>query len=66
MPYPPNFMEQTPCLEVTISSASHQIPQHFMEPEHSLPYSQEPTTCLYPVPDESKPMLSHPISLDLF
>ena len=32
---------------------------HFMEPEGSLPYSQVPTTCLYPEPDQSTP---HPPS----
>ena len=26
-----------------------------MEPEGSLPYSQEPATCLYPEPDLSSP-----------
>jgi hypothetical protein len=33
-----------------------------MEPEGSLPLSEEPTTCVYPEPDESKPY-PHPISL---
>jgi hypothetical protein len=30
-----------------------------MEPEGSLPYSQEPSTDLYPEPDQSNPY--HPI-----
>jgi hypothetical protein len=30
-----------------------------MEPQGSLPYSQEPTTSLYPEPDQSSPF--HPI-----
>jgi hypothetical protein len=33
--------------------------QHFMEPEGSLPCSQEPSTCPYPEPDRSNPY--HPI-----
>jgi hypothetical protein len=33
--------------------------QHFMEPEVSLPCSQEPSTGPYPQPDKSNPY--HPI-----
>jgi hypothetical protein len=36
-------------------------PQHFMEPEGSIPCSQEPCTGPYPEPYQSTP--SHPISL---
>jgi hypothetical protein len=35
------------------------ISQHFMEPEGSLPYAQEPTIGPYSEPDESSP--DHPI-----
>jgi hypothetical protein len=35
------------------------ISQHFMEPEGSLPCSQEPSTGSYPKPDQSNPY--HPI-----
>jgi hypothetical protein len=35
-----------------------------MEPEGSLPYSQEPSTCHYPEPDQSN--LYHPTILILF
>jgi hypothetical protein len=31
------------------------ITQHFMEPEGSLPSSQELSTCTYPEPDQSSP-----------
>jgi hypothetical protein len=39
---------------------SHSVDsQHFMEPEGSLPSSQELSTCTYPEPDQSSPQ--HPI-----
>jgi hypothetical protein len=34
--------------------------QHFMEPEGSLPSSQELSTCTYPEPDQSSPQHSIP------
>jgi hypothetical protein len=36
-------------------AASQEIPRIFREPENSLPYSQVPTTCLYPEPSPSSP-----------
>jgi hypothetical protein len=39
--------------------ATQKNSQHFMEPEVSLPCSQEPSTCPYPEPDQSNPY--HPI-----
>jgi hypothetical protein len=38
---------------------SRRTSQDFMEPEGSLPYSQEPSTGPYPEPDQSNPY--HPI-----
>jgi hypothetical protein len=35
------------------------VSQHFMEPERSIPNSQELSTCSYPEPDQSSP--HHPI-----
>jgi hypothetical protein len=35
------------------------VSQHFMEPEGSIPNSQEFSTCSYPEPDQSSP--HHPI-----
>jgi hypothetical protein len=34
------------------------VSQHFMEPEGSLPCSQELSTCTYPLPDQSSPQHS--------
>jgi hypothetical protein len=42
-------MEQIPSWEADRSSASQEISPRFMEPEGSLPHSQEPATCPYPV-----------------
>jgi hypothetical protein len=36
--------------------SNSEVSQHFMEPEGSLPRSQELPTCTYPEPDHSKPV----------
>jgi hypothetical protein len=41
-------------------------PQHFMEPEVSLPFSLEFSTSLHPEPDESSPKPCVTISNKLF
>jgi hypothetical protein len=41
------------------SRNGHRVSQHFMEPEDSLPCSQEPSSGPCPEPDESSPC--HPI-----
>jgi hypothetical protein len=38
------------------------VSQHFMEPERSIPNSQQLSTCSYPYPDQSSP---HPIFCSL-
>jgi hypothetical protein len=48
-------MEQSPW-EANSYSASQEIPLHFMEPEGSLPCSQQSWTSPYPEPDESSPI----------
>jgi len=48
----PNYMEQSPTREANRSSASQQIPPHFMKPESSLPHPHKLVTCPYPDPDQ--------------
>jgi hypothetical protein len=38
------------------------VSQHFMEPEGSIPNSQELSICSYPEPDQSSPHYPHPTS----
>jgi len=52
-----NFMGQSPSCEDNNRSASKKFPD-FMDPEGSLPCSQEPATGPYPKPDGSSPHLS--------
>jgi hypothetical protein len=50
-----------PFLKSRQLSSYSKTSQHFMEPECSLPFSQEPSTGPYPEPDQS--IQSYPISL---
>jgi hypothetical protein len=50
-----NYMEPCAYWEAASRSTIQEFPQHFMEPEGSLPCSQEPSCCSYPEPDESSP-----------
>jgi hypothetical protein len=47
--------EQSPSWEANQFADSQEIPRIFMEPEGSLPYSQETSTCPYPDPTPSSP-----------
>ena len=48
-------MEQSLSLEANRFSDSHENPPYFIEPQDSLPHSQELATCLYPQPARSSP-----------
>ena len=58
--YPANSIQQSSYSKV--DSSSRNFP-HFMEPEVSLPHSQEPATCPDPQPDRSSPRPPYPTSL---
>jgi hypothetical protein len=50
-------MEQSPPREANSHSASQKPPPPSLEPEGSLPYSQQPATSPYPEPYESSPYI---------
>ena len=49
--------KNTHVLLLLTTTASASAAAHFMEPEGSLPHWQEPTTCPYPEPEQSRPCL---------
>jgi len=51
-------MEHSPSWEANRFSTSQEIPRVFMEPEGSLPHSQQLATCPYPDPARSTPYLT--------
>jgi hypothetical protein len=50
-----NSVEQKHSTDTDIYLETQKISQHFMLPENSLPYLQEPASGPYPEPDESSP-----------
>jgi hypothetical protein len=50
-----SFTSPTHATEPFLRSSYSRISQHFIEPEGSLPCSQEPSTGLYPESDQSNP-----------
>ena len=53
-------MLQSPSLEANWFVASQEIPQHFTEPEGSLPHLQASAKCLYPGVAQSSPYTQIP------
>jgi hypothetical protein len=49
------LIELSPSWGQANCAATQEFPQHFMEPEGSLPWSQEPSTGPYPEPYQSNP-----------
>jgi hypothetical protein len=54
-PTPTNSMEQNPSWETDSHPANHVISHLILEPEGSLPYSQDPAIGPYSEPDEPIP-----------
>jgi len=48
-------MEQIPSWKVKRFTASHEILRILWKPEGSLPHTQEPIACRYPMPDQDPP-----------
>jgi hypothetical protein len=55
-----NSTEQSPSLRSEQFLNYSRNSPHFMEPEGSLPHSQQPATCPYPEPVQPSPSLSIP------
>jgi hypothetical protein len=53
-------------LAVQLIQHKHPCPRSGMEPEGSLPHSQEPATCPYPKPDRASPCFPIPLLEDPF
>ena len=53
-------MVQSPSREANWFAASQEIPRIFMEPEGSLPHSQESATCPCPGPAQFSPRNHNP------
>jgi hypothetical protein len=58
-----NSLELCPSWEATSRSATQEYSNIFLEPEGSLPCSQEPFAGSYPESDQSSPYHPHPIPL---
>jgi hypothetical protein len=54
-------MENNTSWEANRFSGSREIPCIFLEPDGSLPHSQEPATCAYPESDRSRPYPNIPL-----
>jgi hypothetical protein len=52
-----NYTEQSPSWEASSYSASQENSPPFVQPDSSLPCSQDPATESYPEPDASSPHL---------
>jgi hypothetical protein len=50
-------MEQIPSWKAKRFTASHEILRILWKPEGSLPHTQEPIVCRYPMPDQNPPQL---------
>jgi hypothetical protein len=58
-------MQLSHCREAASSSTTQKLHTNFMEPDDSLPCSQEPDAGSYPEPDESSPYHPHSVFLRL-
>jgi hypothetical protein len=51
----------SPCWEASSYAATQEFYKMFMEPEGSLPFSQEPSNGPYPEPDQTSPYHPQPL-----